>query len=182
MSALLDLVTVPLSYGFMQRALVVAVLVGAVCAVLSCFLVLKGWSLMGDAVSHAVLPGIVIAFMLSGVQAQVVLKIFGEDLDALRSSAERLRARLQSVPGLVDLQVEKQVLIPQLKVTPDYERSALYGVTPAALTEALESLSSGRVVSQIVEGNRRFDVVMPEACFQHDPCRRPSTCARAVSS
>jgi len=63
-SALLELVTVPLSYGFMQRALVVAVLVGAVCAVLSCFLVLKGWSLMGDAVSHAVLPGIVIAFML----------------------------------------------------------------------------------------------------------------------
>jgi manganese/iron transport system permease protein len=64
MSAILDLVTVPLSYGFMQRALVVAVLVGAVCAVLSCFLVLRGWSLMGDAISHAVLPGIVIAFVL----------------------------------------------------------------------------------------------------------------------
>ena len=64
------------------------------------------------------------------------------------------------MPGLVDLQVEKQVLIPQLKVTPDYERAALYGITPAALTEALEALSSGRVVSQIVEGNRRFDVVM----------------------
>ncbi|MGE3917402.1 MAG: metal ABC transporter permease [Hyphomicrobiaceae bacterium] len=48
----------------MQRALAVAVLVGAVCSVLSCFLVLKGWSLMGDAVSHAVLPGIVIAFVL----------------------------------------------------------------------------------------------------------------------
>ena len=59
-----DFVTVPLSYGFMQRALVVAVLVGAVCAVLSCYLVLKGWSLMGDAISHAVLPGIVIAFVL----------------------------------------------------------------------------------------------------------------------
>ena len=59
---LLDLVAVPLSYGFMQRALVVAVLVGAVCAVLSCYLVLKGWSLMGDAISHAVLPGIVIAY------------------------------------------------------------------------------------------------------------------------
>lgn len=64
MTALLDLVTVPLSYGFMQRALVVAVLVGSVCSVLSCYLVLKGWSLMGDAVSHAVLPGIVIAFVL----------------------------------------------------------------------------------------------------------------------
>jgi manganese/iron transport system permease protein len=48
----------------MQRALVAAVLIGAVCSVLSCYLVLKGWSLMGDAVSHAVLPGIVIAFVL----------------------------------------------------------------------------------------------------------------------
>jgi manganese/iron transport system permease protein len=64
MSVALDFVTVPLSYGFMQRALLVAILVGAVCAVLSCYLVLKGWSLMGDAVSHAVLPGIVIAFVL----------------------------------------------------------------------------------------------------------------------
>ena len=98
--------------------------------------------------------------MLSGVQAQVVVKIFGEDLDTLRSSAERLRAGLQPVPGLVDLQIEKQVLIPQLKVTPDYERASLYGTTPAALTEALEGLAGGRIVSQIVEGNRRFDVVM----------------------
>jgi manganese/iron transport system permease protein len=65
MTELVDIVTVPLSYSFMQRALVVAVLVGAVCAMLSCFLVLKGWSLMGDAVSHAVLPGIVIAYMLA---------------------------------------------------------------------------------------------------------------------
>jgi manganese/iron transport system permease protein len=64
MGWLYDIVAVPMSYGFMQRALVVAILVGAVCAVLSCYLVLKGWSLMGDAVSHAVLPGIVLAFLL----------------------------------------------------------------------------------------------------------------------
>lgn len=51
----------PLAHEFMQRGLVIAVLVGVVCAVLSCFLILKGWSLMGDAVSHAVLPGIVLA-------------------------------------------------------------------------------------------------------------------------
>jgi manganese/iron transport system permease protein len=51
----------PLAHEFMQRGLIVAVLVGLVCAVLSCFLILKGWSLMGDAVSHAVLPGIVVA-------------------------------------------------------------------------------------------------------------------------
>jgi manganese/iron transport system permease protein len=59
-----DLLLEPLAYDFMQRALLVAVLVGAVSAVLSCFLVLKGWSLMGDAISHAVLPGIVIAYVV----------------------------------------------------------------------------------------------------------------------
>jgi manganese/iron transport system permease protein len=64
LSAVWNFVATPLSYGFMQRALLVAMLTGAVCAVLSCYLVLKGWSLMGDAVSHAVLPGIVLAFVL----------------------------------------------------------------------------------------------------------------------
>ncbi|MGE0563414.1 MAG: metal ABC transporter permease [Pseudolabrys sp.] len=64
MTAVLDWVTVPLSYPFMQRALVVSLLVAAVCAVLSCYLVLKGWSLMGDAISHAVLPGIVVAYVI----------------------------------------------------------------------------------------------------------------------
>ncbi len=64
MMGLVEIFTVPFSYPFMQRALLVAVLVGAVSAVLSCYLVLKGWSLMGDAVSHAVLPGIVLAFVL----------------------------------------------------------------------------------------------------------------------
>jgi manganese/iron transport system permease protein len=64
MTALFDWLIVPLSYPFMQRALVVSILVGAVCAVLSCYLVLKGWSLMGDAVSHAVLPGIVVAYVI----------------------------------------------------------------------------------------------------------------------
>jgi manganese/iron transport system permease protein len=54
----------PLSHDFMQRALIVAVIVGAVSAVLSCYVILKGWSLMGDAVSHAVLPGIVIAHLV----------------------------------------------------------------------------------------------------------------------
>jgi manganese/iron transport system permease protein len=65
MTLLLDWIAIPLSYPFMQRALVVSILVAAVCAVLSCYLVLKGWSLMGDAISHAVLPGIVIAHVLA---------------------------------------------------------------------------------------------------------------------
>ncbi|MCC7254023.1 metal ABC transporter permease [Hyphomicrobium sp.] len=64
MESIFEFFTAPLAYGFMQRALVVAVLIGAVCSVLSCYLVLRGWSLMGDAISHAVLPGIVLAFVL----------------------------------------------------------------------------------------------------------------------
>ncbi|MGZ9097338.1 MAG: metal ABC transporter permease [Micavibrio sp.] len=63
MSEFFDIFMTPLGYPFMQRALIAALLIGAVCAVLSCYLVLKGWSLMGDAISHAVLPGIVLAFM-----------------------------------------------------------------------------------------------------------------------
>ncbi len=65
MNAAWAFIAEPLAYDFMQRGLIVAVLVGAVCAMLSCFLVLKGWSLMGDAVSHAVLPGIVLAHVLA---------------------------------------------------------------------------------------------------------------------
>jgi manganese/iron transport system permease protein len=64
MDALYAFFVEPLTHDFMQRALIVAILVGAVSAVLSCFLVLKGWSLMGDAISHAVLPGIVIAYVI----------------------------------------------------------------------------------------------------------------------
>lgn len=63
--SLLAWFTEPLAYPFMQQALIVAPIVAIVCATLSCYLVLKGWSLMGDAISHAVLPGIVIAYLLS---------------------------------------------------------------------------------------------------------------------
>jgi len=64
MTALDTWLVAPLAHEFMQRGLLAAMLVGVVCAVLSCFLILKGWSLMGDAVSHAVLPGIVLAQIL----------------------------------------------------------------------------------------------------------------------
>lgn len=57
------LVVEPLSYDFMQRALLISVLIGVVCSIFSCFLILKGWSLMGDAVSHAVLPGLALAYV-----------------------------------------------------------------------------------------------------------------------
>jgi HME family heavy-metal exporter len=109
---------------------------------------------IGQPISHR------LDHLQSGIRAQIVLKIFGDDLEALRRLAEEARQRLAAVPGVVDLQVEKQVLIPQLRIQIDYGRAALYGLTTAAVTKALEAVSNGRRVSQIVDGNRRFDVVM----------------------
>jgi len=57
--------TAPLQYGFMVKAILVSALVGIVCSALSCFMILKGWALMGDAVSHAVLPGVVLAYVMN---------------------------------------------------------------------------------------------------------------------
>jgi len=98
--------------------------------------------------------------LLSGVNAAIAIKLFGEDVDTLRGLAEDLRGRLAGIPGLVDLLVERQVRVPQLQVRLDYERAALYGVTPATLTDALEKLSNGKVESQVVDGQKRFDVVL----------------------
>lgn len=63
-SALLEWLLAPLQHEFMIRAMLVSGLVGLVCAALSCFMTLKGWALMGDAVSHAVMPGVVLAYVL----------------------------------------------------------------------------------------------------------------------
>lgn len=109
---------------------------------------------VGQPISHR------LDHLLSGIRAEIALKIYGEDLDTLRTLAETFRERLGNVPGLVDLQVEKQVLIPEVRVSIDYQRAALYGLTASAITEALDGLSNGRTLSQIVDGPRRFDVVL----------------------
>jgi len=109
---------------------------------------------VGQPISHR------LDHMLSGVRAQIALKIFGEDLDTLRSIAEQMRSRLARVPGVVDLQIEKQVRIPQLEIRVDYKRAGLYGLQPAVVTDQLERLSNGRVVSRVIDGYRRFDVVL----------------------
>ncbi|PUB27572.1 manganese transport system permease protein [Promicromonospora sp. AC04] len=72
----LDLLLEPLQYDFMVRAIVTTVIAAVVCALLSCWLVLVGWSLMGDAVSHAVLPGVVLAYVLGAPFALGAL-VFG---------------------------------------------------------------------------------------------------------
>lgn len=109
---------------------------------------------IGQPISHR------LDHMLSGVRAEIAVKIFGDDLDGLRREAAALRAKLESVPGLRDLQIERQALIPHLEIRVDHKKAALYGVQPAAIVEQISRLSSGRVVSRVVDGYRRYDVVI----------------------
>ena len=109
---------------------------------------------IGQPISHR------LDHLLSGVRAQIALKVFGDDLDTLRGLASNLQTQFATIPGLVDLQIEKQVRIPQTQVHLDYSKAATYAVTPAAVTHALQTLVGGRVISQIIEDNRRFDVVL----------------------
>ena len=103
--------------------------------------------------------------MLSGVRSQIAIKIFGDDLDTLRTQAEALRQKLAGINGVVDLEVEKQVLTPQIKIQVDYDRALGLGLPPAKLLQELQVLIDGEKVTQIVEGSRRFDLVLrlPEA-------------------
>lgn len=70
--------------------------------------------------------------MLSGVRAEIALKIYGDDLDTLRALAAQMQQRLGAVPGPADLQIERQVRIPQLHVTVNHERAKAYGVSVAS--------------------------------------------------
>jgi HME family heavy-metal exporter len=114
---------------------------------------------VGQPISHR------LDHLLSGVRAQIALKIYGDDLDTLRGLAADLRDRLSQIPGMTDLQIEKQVLIPQIKIHIDYEQAARHGVAPGNLLRSLEQMIDGERITQIVEGNRRFDLLvrLPES-------------------
>ncbi|OYQ33592.1 CusA/CzcA family heavy metal efflux RND transporter [Niveispirillum lacus] len=109
---------------------------------------------LGQPISHR------LDHMLSGVRAQLAVKLYGDDMVALRALAGGLQQKLSSIPGLVDLQIEKQVLIPQLRVDVDPDRARAHGITPYAVLAAVQSLSNGEVVTEIIEGDRRHDLVL----------------------
>ncbi len=109
---------------------------------------------VGQPISHR------IDHMLSGVRSQIAIKLFGEDLDALRAEAERLRERLAGVPGLADLEVEKQVLAPQIQVRVDAEAAARHGISTGTVLAQLQTLVEGETLSQLAEGPRRFALVL----------------------
>lgn len=101
-----------------------------------------------------------ISHMLAGVQAQVAIKLFGDDLDVLRRNMERIRAAIEDVPGVTDLQVEPQVEIPQLRVEIDGHALQRHGLRRAAVNDLISTAMNGVVVSEVLVGQRTFDLLV----------------------
>jgi CzcA family heavy metal efflux pump len=118
---------------------------------------------IGQPISHR------LDHLLSGVRAQIALKIFGDDIDTLRGLAEQMRGRLATVPGLVDLTVEKQVLIPQITVRLDQRKAAQAGLAPGEAMRMLQALTDGSHSAEIVDGQRRYDLVVRLPDGQRSP-------------
>jgi len=109
---------------------------------------------LGQPISHR------IDHLLSGVRAQIVVKITGQDLNILRNLSEQARAAMNGIPGVVDLQVEKQVLIPQVRIRVKREAAARVGFQPAELVRTLETALKGTVVSQVLDGLKSYDLIL----------------------
>lgn len=117
--------------------------------------VLKGVTVnIGQPISHR------LDHLLSGVRAQVAIKIFGNDLLTLRSNAEQLKTVISNVPGVVDVQIENQVMVPQLMIKLDRLAVQRYGLQVGNVADELEVFYNGKVVSQILDGQKSFDIVL----------------------
>ena len=114
------------------------------------------------------IPGVVVSVgqpishrldhLLSGVRAQIAVKIFGDNLELLRAAAAQVEDVMKPIPGIVDLQIEKQVLMPQVKVQMQRDKAKLYGVQVGEFNEELETALNGRTVAQVLDGQRTYDV------------------------
>jgi CzcA family heavy metal efflux pump len=109
---------------------------------------------IGQPISHR------IDHLLSGIRAQVAVKLFGDDLAVLREKAEAIEAELKAIPGVVDLSIEKQVLVPQVAVKLNREELKRYGLKAGEVTELIRTALSGEAVSEVLEGQQRFSMVV----------------------
>jgi HME family heavy-metal exporter len=109
---------------------------------------------IGQPISHR------LDHLLSGVRAQVAIKIFGEDLTELRSLAGQVQETIENIPGVVDVQVERQVLVPQLTIKINREAIQRYGMQTGEVARDLEVLYGGKVISQILDGQKTFDLLL----------------------
>lgn len=109
---------------------------------------------VGQPISHR------IDHMTSGIRSQVAIKIFGDDLDELRTQAALLADAVRPVPGVVDLKIERQILVPQIRVDIRREDAARVGFKAGELAEALETALAGSVVGHVIEGRRSYELVV----------------------
>lgn len=109
---------------------------------------------IGQPISHR------LDHLLSGVRAQIAIKIFGTDLTELRRLGLQVEKSLKGIDGIVDLQLEPLVLIPQLKILVDREETGRYGIGPGGLARDLEMALNGESVAQMIEQQRMFDIFM----------------------
>jgi cation efflux system protein involved in nickel and cobalt tolerance len=98
--------------------------------------------------------------VLSGVRSAIAVKIFGSDLAQLRKLGQQVNAVMQSVPGIVDLQLEPQIPVEQVQIKFDRAAAARYGLTMKHIAEVVETALNGRVVSQVLEQQQTFDLVV----------------------
>ncbi len=101
-----------------------------------------------------------ISHMLSGVQAEVAVKLYGDDLEVMRRAARRMRDAVADVPGVTDLQVEPQVEIPQLRIEIDGHQLTRYGLRRSDVNEFVETAMNGEVVSEMLIDQRTFDLLV----------------------
>jgi CzcA family heavy metal efflux pump len=109
---------------------------------------------VGQPISHR------LDHVLSGVRAQLAVKVFGPDLHQLRGAAGDVQEKMRAVPGVVDLQVEPQVEVPQLRLTVKREEAARHGLAPGDVARFLETAYRGRRVAVVADGERTFDLVV----------------------
>lgn len=109
---------------------------------------------IGQPISHR------LDHLLSGVRAQIALKVFGPDLNILRQKAAEINSTLKDTKGLVDLQIEQQVLVPQVKIQLLRDEAVKFNVVLGDLAGLLQKALQGEVVGQVLENQKTIDVVM----------------------